>query len=48
MSIQKPLTPAQKKRIKADMEKWKKMTPEEKKRASTASKPAPWPGSKKK
>ena len=48
MSIQRPLTAAEKKKIKADMAKWKKMTPEQKKRARTASKPAPWPGSKKK
>ena len=48
MSIQRPLTAAEKKKIKADMAKWIKMSPEQKKCLSTRSKPAPWPGSKNK
>ena len=41
MSIQKPMTAREKAYRKAEDEKWKNMTPAERKKART--KPAPWP-----
>ena len=47
MSIQKPMTAREKAYRKAQDERWKNMTPEEKKRSREKSKPAPTPKTRK-
>ena len=48
MSIQKKLTPKQEKELEALRKRWTNMTPAQKKKARTPSKPAPWPKKSKK